>query len=69
MSLKTAVTIGIIGAATGLLLQLALVIGGSSFSKLLWENSLGGVVWMIQPACLLTFFVVLRKRQQSGAAQ
>ena len=66
MSLRTAVTIGLIGAAFSLVLQLGFLVGGDSYVRFMYSGdiAIGWILGLLPPLTLLIFFVVLRIKQK-----
>lgn len=66
MNLKTAVTIGLVGAALSVLLQLAVLVGGNAYVVFMYSDdvAIGRFLDLLPPLTLLIFFVVLRIKQK-----
>jgi len=66
MSLKTAVTIALVGTALSVLRDIGVLVGGEAFVKFLyWENTaIARALHLLFPLTLLIFFVVLRTKQK-----
>lgn len=66
MSIKVAVTIGLLGAALSLVLQLGFLVGGDAYWSFMYggEFGIGSVLALLPPLTLLVFFVVLRAKQK-----
>ncbi len=64
MSIKTAVTVSLVGAVLQFVTQFGFLVGGSGYAQFMYENPIGSLLNLLPALTLSIFFVVLRIKQK-----